>query len=192
MEEKKNNRKLLLHICCIGCGAYVSRVLSDEDFDVVLYFYNPNIFPAAEYEKRLETTRRIAREFKLALVEEEYDHGEWLKKVKGLETEPERGKRCLVCYFDRLKKTALYAKKNKFDYFSSTLTISPHKDSKSILKFGNELSAEYEVDFLARDYKKRDGFKKSIELSRELDLYRQNYCGCEFSRREVCENCQLT
>jgi len=189
MKDQENKPKLLLHICCIGCGAYVSKILRDEDYEVSLYFYNPNIFPSSEYDRRLETTERIANDFGLDLVSEEYDHGKWLEKVRGLENEPERGKRCLVCYYDRLEKTAHYARDNNFDYFSSTLTISPHKDAKSILEYGDELSDKYGIKFLARDYKKQDGFKKSVELSRKLNLYRQNYCGCEFSRRKECENC---
>lgn len=192
MEEQKSNPKLLLHICCIGCGAYVSRVLNNENFEVSLFFYNPNIFPVSEYKKRLESTREIANKFGLNLVEGEYHHDQWLNQIKGLEAEPERGRRCMICYFDRLEKTAQYAQNNSFDYFSSTLTISPHKDAKSILRFGEELSKKHGVEFLARDYKKKDGFKKSIELSRELNLYRQNYCGCEFSRRDICDSCQLT
>lgn len=186
---EKNKPKLLLHICCIGCGAYVSRVLTEENFDVVLFFYNPNIFPESEYVRRLETTKKIADKFDLEVIEGEYNHKRWLEKIRGFEKEKERGKRCRICYYDRLEKAAEYASKNNFDYFSSTLTISPHKDARLILAFGEELSGKLSIKFLARDFKKNDGFKKSVSLSKELNLYRQNYCGCEFSRRQICEMC---
>jgi predicted adenine nucleotide alpha hydrolase (AANH) superfamily ATPase len=174
--------KLLLHICCVGCGAYVSRTLKNE-FKVSLLYYNPNIFPAEEYKKRLEETERIAKKFRLPLLTEEYDHKKWLKKVKGLEKEPEKGKRCLVCYTDRLTAAARAAKEKNLEYFTSTLTVSPHKDAKAINEIGKKLEKKYKVRFYQADFKKNDGFKKSCALSRELNLYRQDYCGCEFSRQ---------
>ncbi|MFA6394093.1 MAG: epoxyqueuosine reductase QueH [Patescibacteria group bacterium] len=173
---------LLLHVCCIGCGAYVSRTLKNE-FKVSLLYYNPNIFPAEEYKKRLEETKRIAKKFRLPLLTEEYDHKKWLKKVKGLEKEPEKGKRCLVCYEDRLTAAARLAKEKKLEYFTSTLTVSPYKDAKAINEIGKKLEKKYKVKFYQADFKKNDGFKKSCALSRELNLYRQDYCGCDFSRR---------
>ncbi len=179
----KNNKKILLHICCISCGAYVSKVLIEEGFEVDLFFYNPNIFPCEEYEKRLKTTRERADFLGLKLIEGEYDHKKWLDMIKGLEAEPERGFRCSFCYYDRLQKSAKFAKENNYKIFTTTLTISPHKDAKRILAYGEKLAKEYGVEFLARDFKKKNGFKKSVELSQKLNLYRQNYCGCEFSRR---------
>jgi predicted adenine nucleotide alpha hydrolase (AANH) superfamily ATPase len=177
----RGGNRLLLHVCCIGCGAYVAEELK-KNYDVVLYFYNPNIFPEIEYKKRLEEARRIAKKFKLKLIVEKYDHGKWLKMVNGFESEPERGERCLICYRDRLDKTAKTAKENGFDYFATTLTISPHKDAKRISLVGQEMAEKYKVKFLDKDFKKNNGFKKSCELSKELGLYRQDYCGCEFSR----------
>jgi len=174
---------LLLHVCCIGCGAFVSRLLKDK-FKVTLFYYNPNIFPAEEHEKRLEETRRIAKKFRLPLLVEKYDHKKWLKKIKGLEKEPEKGGRCLACYRDRLTIAARTAKEKGNDFFTSTLTVSPHKDAKAINAIGIKLEKKYKVRFYEADFKKNDGFKKSCALSRELNLYRQDYCGCEFSRKK--------
>ena len=174
--------ELLLHICCMGCGAYVSNLLS-ADFKLSLYFYNPNIFPKNEYEKRLEETKRIAKRFGLNLIIGEYDHKEWLRKIKGHEKDPEKGERCFICYKDRLESTARLALKNNFAYFTSTLSVSPHKDAREISRIGKNLEMKYKIRFLDKDFKKQDGFKKSVILSRELNIYRQDYCGCEFSRR---------
>lgn len=175
--------KLLLHICCAGCGAFVSQLLA-SDYEVTLFYYNPNIFPKDEYEKRVDTVKKIAQKFNLDLIIEDYDHNQWLEKVKGHESDKEKGGRCLICYRDRLGMTAKTAKENNFQYFTSTLTVSPHKLAGEILKIGQELAEQWEVNFLAKDFKKQDGFKKATVLSRELNLYRQNYCGCEFSKRE--------
>lgn len=180
-QEKKP--KILLHICCIGCGAYVSKLLSDE-FDVKLFFYNPNIFPREEYEKRLEEIERVAREFDLSVIQGEYDHAAWLEKIKGLEKEAEKGKRCLICYNDRLEETAKKAEELGIENFTSTLTVSPHKLANEISRIGNELSEKYSIDFYDKDFKKQDGFRKAVLLSKELKLYRQEYCGCEFSIRK--------
>jgi predicted adenine nucleotide alpha hydrolase (AANH) superfamily ATPase len=174
--------KLLLHICCVGCGVYVSKILKKQ-FRVILYYYNPNIYPQAEHDKRLEEAKKIAHKFNLKLISGEYKHKEWLRMVKGYEKEPEKGKRCLLCYKDRLEETARFARDNNFPYFSTTLTTSPHKLASEINRFGEELADEYGVKFLNRDFKKQDGFKKSSQLSKELGLYRQDYCGCEFSIR---------
>jgi len=187
--KTRGKPKLLLHICCAGCGAYVSQLLK-RGYRVVLYFYNPNIYPAEEYNKRLTEARSIAKKFNLKLIEGEYTHKQWLESVKGYENEPERGERCLICYQDRLEQTAKLAQKKKFNYFSTTLTISPHKDAQAISRIGKEIARKYQVDpstsaqdlrFLNQDFKKQDGFKKSVQLSKELGLYRQDYCGCEYS-----------
>ncbi len=172
--------KLLLHICCVGCGVYISKVLQN-DFKVALFFYNPNIYPEEECKKRLQEAEKIAKKFSLDLIIGRYDHGEWLEKVKGHERDPEKGKRCTICYRDRLENTAKKGEEKGFKYFATTLTISPHKDAKIISKIGQELEKEYKIKFLDKDFKKQDGFKKSSELTKELNLYRQNYCGCEFS-----------
>ena len=178
----KLKSKLLLHICCAGCGAYVAQVLK-KDYEVVLYFYNPNIYPESEYEKRLVEAKKIAAEYGLKLILEKYDHRAWLNKIKGQEKDLERGERCWICYRDRLEKTAKIAREKGFAFFTTTLTISPHKDAKKISQLGREMENKYKVKFLDRDLKKQDGFKKSTYLGKELGLYRQNYCGCEFSQR---------
>lgn len=179
---KKPN--LLLHICCVGCGAYISEILK-EKYDISLFFYNPNIFPKTEYEKRKEETVKIAGRFGLDFVIPEQRHSEWLMKVRGLENEPEKGSRCHICYEDRLTATALHAQAKGFSVFSTTLTISPHKLAVVINQIGNDLAKKHGLEFLSEDFKKNDGFKKAALLSRELGLYRQNYCGCEFSIRKV-------
>jgi predicted adenine nucleotide alpha hydrolase (AANH) superfamily ATPase/VanZ family protein len=181
--SKYRRPKLLLQVCCIGCGAYVSTLLK-KDYRITLYFYNPNIFPEAEYHKRLAETRKFARKLGLKLLVGKYHHQAWLESVKGHEQDPEKGARCIICYRDRLTAAARLANQLKFQYFASTLTISPHKLAAAISQIGNELSKEYGVGFLDRDFKKQDGFKKSVELSQSLGLYRQDYCGCEFSLRD--------
>lgn len=175
--------KLLLQICCIGCGAYVVQLLK-EQYRLKLYFYNPNIYPQTEYYKRLKETRRVASRLGLKLIVGKYQHGNWLGKIKGQENEPERGARCVICYRDRLEATARLAHRLKFDYFGSTLTISPHKSAEVINMLGNEASDKYQIKYLESDFKKCDGFKKSVIISKELKLYRQDYCGCEFSMRQ--------
>ena len=174
--------KLLLHICCVGCGVFVSQILK-QNYDVVLFFYNPNIWPEEEYERRLVEAEKIAARFNLKLIKGEYDHEKWLAAVKGHETDPEKGERCLICYKLRLDAAAAMAEESDCDYLTTTLTTSPHKNAKAINEIGEKTAVQYGLKFLIQDFKKQDGFKKSSALSRELGLYRQNYCGCEFSRR---------
>ncbi len=178
----KPKPKLLLHVCCASCGVYVAQILK-KDYEVVLYFYNPNIYPESEYKKRLGEVKEIAKMFGIKLITEKYNHEEWLKKIKGRERDPERGERCRICYQDRLENTAKAAGAKGFDFFTTTLTISPYKDAKIISQLGQKLAKKYKIKFLDKDFKKQDGFKKSVCLCREFGLYRQNYCGCEFSKR---------
>ena len=189
-ETLKNLRgvpKLLLHACCAPCSSYVISYLANY-FEITIYFYNPNMDSNLEYEKRLQELKRFISEFNtkypVHLISEEYDHNEFITISKGLENEPERGRRCLKCYELRLRKSFMYAKENKFDYITTTLTLSPHKNSHVINEIGSDLEDELEFPYLFSDFKKNDGYKKSILLSQEYNLYRQNYCGCEFSRRE--------
>jgi len=177
---RRRKPKLLLHVCCAGCGAYVSQLLK-QSFLVILYFYNPNIYPVDEYEKRLVEARHIAKKFKLRIIAEKYDHDKWLQLIRGFEKERERGKRCQICYNERLKKTAETASAWGIKFFATTLSISPHKEVKAINKIGQGLAKESGIKFLANDFKKQNGFKRSVLLSKELGLYRQDYCGCEFS-----------
>lgn len=176
--------KLLLHICCAGCGVFIGQEIKTK-YDVTLFFYNPNIFPKEEWKKRLEEVKNICKTFKLKIItEDKYTHKNWLKKTEKLHKEPEGGSRCYVCYEDRLKKTAQKAKAKNFDLFTTTLSVSPHKDAAKILEIGEKLEKKYKIKFLAKDFKKNNGFLKSVTLSKALNLYRQNYCGCEFSRRK--------
>lgn len=177
-----NKPKLLLHICCAGCGVYASQLLK-QDYNVMLFFYNPNIHPEVEYEKRLAEAGRVAEKYNLKLAQGDYEHNKWLNAVRGHEGDPEKGERCLICYKFRLNAAAARAKKLNCDYLAATLTASPHKNALAINQIGEQAAAQYGVKFLNKDFKKQDGFKKSSALSRELGLYRQNYCGCEFSRK---------
>lgn len=183
MKNSENKPKLLLHICCVGCGVYVTNELK-KNFEVELYFYNPNIFPQKEYDRRMEEAEKIAKTFEIPVIVEKYEHQNWLEKVRGYEKEPERGKRCEICYKDRLENTAKIAKKKGYSYFGTTLTTSPHKNAKLISLIGKELSKKFKLNYLDQDFKKNEGFKKSCEISKNLRLYRQDYCGCEFSIRK--------
>ncbi len=180
MLEKKP--KLLLHICCAGCGAFVSRLLK-KNFAVTLFFSNSNIFPREEYIIRQKEVIKIAKLYNLQYIIDEYNHQDWLNHIKGLEAEPEKGRRCWQCYKYRMEKVAQEAYRANFDYFSTTLSVSPHKVYKYIKEIGDELADKYKIKFYDRDYKKKEGAKQASALSCELGLYRQNYCGCEFSRR---------
>lgn len=173
-------KKVLLHICCGVCAIASIKRLQEEGYGVVGFFYNPNIEPKEEYLKRLETAKKAARITGIEFIEGDYENLEWREAVKGLEMEPENGKRCLSCYKARLARAWQEAKKQNCVYYTSTLTISPHKNSKVIFEIAKEAGGE---DFLAIDFKKKDGFKKANELAKENDLYRQVYCGCIYSIR---------
>lgn len=167
--------RLLLHVCCGPCATHCIEVLR-PDYEVVLFFANANIYPAAEYRKRREEVRRLAAITNCALIEDEVAHKEWLAAVRGLEAEPERGRRCRACFAFNLARTAAYARNHDFPQFTTTLSVSPHKDADAIAEIGLRLGP-----FLRRDFKKKDGFRHSVERSRRYGLYRQHYCGCEFS-----------
>jgi predicted adenine nucleotide alpha hydrolase (AANH) superfamily ATPase len=177
---------LLLHVCCAPCSSYVLEYLS-KHFEITVYFYNPNISPDDEYYKRADEVLRLVKEMDLqnvSVVTEKYDPYEFENMSKGLENEPERGARCVKCYRLRLEKSAVYAQSNRFDYFTSTLTISPLKRADVLNEIGGDLARKYGVSYLFSDFKKREGYKRSIELSTKYGLYRQNYCGCKYSRRD--------
>ena len=180
--SEKEKPKLFLHVCCAVCGVYISSLFK-LDYSTTLFYYNPNIYPETEYMKRLGEIKKISEINNLELIIGEYDHASWLKAVKGHEKDREGKARCAICYYHRIKKTAQLANEKGFDYFTTTLSVSPHKKYDIISKIGKELSEKYKTVFLDRDFKKQDGFKKSMELSKKLHLYRQNYCGCEFSIR---------
>jgi len=175
-------KKLLFHTCCAPCSGFLVRYFS-VDYQVAIYFDNSNIYPKAEYQKRLQEAKRYFEKQKISFIAVEYNHNDWLKFISGLENEPERGKRCEKCYLYRLENTARYAKENNYDIFASTLAISPHKNANKLNEIGEALSEKHGVEFLAGDWKKQDGFKKAMELSHQEGFYHQNYCGCEFSIR---------
>ena len=171
---------LLLHICCGPCSTAVIQRLVPR-FDVTLFFANANLYPEEEYRRRLEAAREVATKLDIPLIEAEDDHGGWLEAVRGMEWEKEGGARCDVCFRFRLEETAREADARGVDYFATTLTISPHKDAKRIGEIGRRATMNRKVVFLNEDFKKRDGFRKSVQMSHEMGLYRQKYCGCEFS-----------
>ena len=176
--------RLLLHSCCAPCSSYCIEYLSQYFFITILY-YNPNISPEEEFVKRAAEQQRLASEMSLknpvSVVVDSYDPTEFYSAVKGFEHIPEGGERCFACYRLRLERAARYAAENGFDYFCSTLSISPLKNTVKLNDIGSELSDIYSVKHLPSDFKKRNGYKRSIELSREYGLYRQDYCGCIYS-----------
>ena len=176
---------VLLHSCCAPCSSYVIEYLSNY-FNITILYYNPNISPIDEYLKRKDEQIRLINalptKYKVNIIDCDYDNDLYEKLVKGLENEPERGNRCNVCFKLRLEKTAILARENNFDYFATTLTLSPYKNAKLINEIGFELSNIYNVKYLGSDFKKRNGYKRSIELSKVYNLYRQDYCGCIYSK----------
>ena len=184
-EEKRPT--LLLHACCAPCSSAVLEKLTAH-FKITVLFYNPNIYPEAEYQKREAELKRLISEMpctkEVALVDLPYVPEEFFTAVRGLEHIPEGGERCFVCYEMRLREAAEMAKQLKLDYFTTTLSISPLKNAEKLNEIGERLAAEYGIPYLNSDFKKRGGYQRSIELSHEYGLYRQDYCGCVFSRRE--------
>lgn len=180
--------RLLLHACCAPCSSYVLEYLS-QHFSITLLFYNPNISPQTEYEKRYAELLRLVKEqphrFFVSVAPCGYDPEIFFSAVRGMESLPEGGARCAVCYRMRLEAAARAAKDGDFDYFTTTLSISPLKNAEKLNVIGAELSREYGVPYLYSDFKKKEGYKRSIALSREYGLYRQNYCGCIFSKQEA-------
>ncbi len=174
--------ELALHICCAPCStAVVERLL--EFYRVVGVFYNPNIYPYIEYSKRFKELKRVNSRFKFSYIEVPYDHEYWLEQIDGLESEPEGGGRCKKCFAVRMRKTAEFAENKGIPLFTTTMSVSPYKNAKILNSIGQKISGEFKPDYLDSDFKKKDGYRRSILLSKELRLYRQNYCGCEFSSR---------
>ena len=185
ISEKKPT--LLLHSCCAPCSSYVLEYLT-KYFHIILFYYNPNISPKEEFDKRTRELRRLVSEMpmpdKPEIIVGDYDQNEFFEIAKGLENLPEGGERCFRCYRLRLEKTAQLAKQLGADYFTTTLSISPYKNAQKLNEISNELGSIYEVTALPADFKKRNGYKRSIELSAQYDLYRQDYCGCVYSKAE--------
>lgn len=187
--QMKQRKKLLLHSCCAPCSSYCLEYLS-QYFDVTVFYYNPNITEEHEYSKRAAEQQRLILAMNeqmhaaISFVAGVYEPEEYLRTISGLEEEPEGGSRCEKCFRLRLTKTAEFAKENDFDYFTTTLTISPLKNAHMLNALGEEIGEKKGIAFLPSDFKKKEGYKRSIELSKEYDLYRQDYCGCIFSKRE--------
>lgn len=188
----KENRRptLLLHSCCAPCSSYCLEYLS-QFFDITIFYYNPNITDVNEYNRRTAEQERLINclnekyNRSIKFIIGEYDPDRFLNAVKGLENEKEGGARCSVCFAIRLSEAAKLAAENGFDYFTTTLTISPLKNAKLLNEIGERFSEQYNVKFLPSDFKKKNGYKRSVELSKEYELYRQNYCGCEFSKNQA-------
>ncbi|MDO5715975.1 MAG: epoxyqueuosine reductase QueH [Tissierellia bacterium] len=180
--------KLLLHSCCGPCSSAVIERLAPH-FHLTVFYYNPNIDTKKEYEYRAKEQQTLVKKLglshdidvKIAI----YDSKEYYEFVKGFEKEPEGGKRCTRCFRLRLEKTAQVAKEEEYDYFTTTLSISPHKDSQRLNRLGHRIGEKYGIDYLYSDFKKKNGYSRSVELSKAFDMYRQDYCGCVFSKREM-------
>ena len=178
LDHKPN---ILLHSCCGPCSSSVIDTLKDY-FNITIYYYNPNVEPKEEYEKRKKEQIRLINELgNVNYIDCDYDNEAFLEASKGYEKEKEGGLRCSKCFYLRMKKTAIKAKENDFEYFGTTLTVSPHKNSQIINEIGKEISEELDVKYLFSDFKKHNGYLKSIELSKKYNLYRQDYCGCHYS-----------
>jgi len=173
--------KIVLHVCCGVCAAGVVERLTSEGHEVLGFFYNPNIYPSEEYERRLDAARKVAKESGFPLEAGSYTPEEWFAATKSLESEPEGGKRCEICFRLRLKRAYLYLEDCGGEAFTTTLTVSPHKSAEVINRVGQEIGGDR---FLVRDFKKKSGFQRALELSKEWALYRQDYCGCIYSMRK--------
>lgn len=186
-EKAEEIPTLLLHSCCAPCSSYCLEYLS-QYFSITIFYYNPNISSVEEYKKRVNEQQRLIRElpakYKISFIEGEYNPSIFFDAVKGYENIPEGGERCFRCYKLRIQECGRVAKERGFDYFTTTLSISPLKNAQKLNEIGEEMSKEFDVKYLYSDFKKKDGYKRSIILSKEYNLYRQNYCGCIFSKKE--------
>lgn len=187
LHENGQTPRLLLHVCCAPCSSYVLEYLS-QYFDITVHFYNPNISPSSEYQHRAEELERLIKEMPLPhtvnVLVPPYDPTPFKEIALGREHLPEGGERCTDCYRIRLEEAARVAQEGQYDYFTTTLSISPLKDAERLNTIGGELAESYGVPYLFSDFKKREGYKRSIQLSTDYDLYRQDYCGCIYSKRD--------
>lgn len=200
INEENHGKRLFLHSCCAPCSSYVLEYLR-QFFRITVFYYNPNITQESEYRKRVEEQKRLILEFNkkreekvlesagdvwysIDYVDGDYNAKNFLDAVKGMEDCPEGGERCFKCYEMRLRETAKKARKDGYDFFTTTLTISPMKNAEKLNEIGQQLAEEYNIEWLPSDFKKKNGYKRSIELSEEYGLYRQDYCGCAFSKAE--------
>lgn len=175
--------RILLHACCAVCMAHPIERLK-EDYTPVVFFFNPNIYPEIEHNRRRDELIKYCKKMDYEYIIEEYAPQNWYDEINGLETEPEKGIRCNKCFEHRLEKTAQKANELGIKYITTTLSVSPHKISKNIFNAGQKIAKKYSINFVEKDFKKNDGFLKTMQLAKENDFYRQKYCGCEFSYRE--------
>lgn len=182
-EHLKENRKILIHSCCAICSGHPIKLLKELGYEPISYFFNPNIQPQEEYQKRLEAQKKLCNKLGCELIIENYTPESFEKISIGLENEPEKGRRCIKCFELRLNQTAQKALELDIDLFTTSIVISPHKDFKLISQIGKTISEIYAINYLDIDFKKQDGFLKSNNLAKELGLYRQNYCGCLYSKK---------
>lgn len=185
--KENKNKKVLLHSCCAPCSSYVLSYLTNY-LDITVLYYNPNISPKEEYELRkqeqIKIINKLDKNHKIDYIDCDWENDRYEQVIKGLENEPERGSRCTKCFYLRLEKTAKMAKQLGYDYFCTTLTLSPYKNAKLLNEIGFELEKKYDIKYLPSDFKKNEGYKQSIELSKKYNLYRQDYCGCIYSKRK--------
>lgn len=175
------NNKILLHACCAICSAYPIEMLKNSGYEVVVYFYNPNIFPSDEYQKRLEAEQKLCNHYGVELIIGSWESEKYFDYVKGYETCPEKGDRCKLCFEMRLENSAQKAIELGISEFTTSIVISPHKNYTVLSEIGQRIAEKYGLNYVAIDFKKKDGFLKTNRIARDLVLYRQNYCGCKFS-----------
>ena len=189
IKEKGIKPKLLIHACCGPCSSYVIEYLSNY-FDITIFYYNPNIYPTNEFVRRYDELDKLINEFninnnkEIKLLLKDNGNKEFYEAIRGLEHLGEKSRRCYNCYKLRMRESAKYAKKNNFDYFTTTLSISPYKNANWINEIGKKLEDKIGIKYLYSDFKKKNGYKRSLELSKEYNLYRQEYCGCVYSKEE--------
>lgn len=187
IQSKNQVPTLLLHSCCAPCSSYCLEYLS-QFFQITVFYYNPNIYPNTEYRTRVEEQKRFISSLPamhpISFIEGMYEPNQFFSITKGMESLPEGGERCFLCYELRLKETAIFAKEHEFDYFTTTLSISPLKNADKLNEIGERLAQEYQISYLFSDFKKKNGYKRSIELSKEYELYRQDFCGCIYSYKK--------
>jgi len=174
---------LLLHVCCAPCSTYIIDLLQGE-FEITAFFYNPNIHPPQEHHRRAQEARHLCQRLGVEIIADDDDAHRWSRRMRGRQADREGGPHCSVCFWIRLAQTAMVAEERGFDYFATTLTVSPHKDARTINRVGEKAARGLRTKFYPADFKKQDGFKKSCQLSLKHGLYRQDYCGCVYSLRE--------
>ncbi len=182
---KEKNTKILIHTCCAICSGYPITQLRELGYEPIAYFFNPNIYPLAEYQKRLDSQKKLCAELECELIVEDYSNDVYSQAMTGFENYAEGSERCARCFELRLRQTAFKAKELEIEYFDTSISISPHKNYSVLKSLGEKFSNFFGIDFLGLDYKKQDGFLKTNKIAKELNLYRQNYCGCEVSMQRL-------